>query len=236
MEYPQAVLLDPRSGAFCHELRAHKYIVPCVRWSPSCEHLLATGGVDSKIFLWDIRSAKGYLHSLDQHNGEAGGSRKDLVTAHNGVINGLRFTPDGLYLISCGTDDRVRLWDVALGINTLVNFGSIINNNPRRQRYIDVCYDTNPPVLFVPSAHNVLVFDLFSGNKICTLVGHFSLVNCCVYRSTVNQVYSGSNDMNILLWTPDTEQEINEKEALVNKKEIKKVPLDEDNWSSDGET
>lgn len=41
-------------------------------------------------------------------------------TAHNGRVNGLCFTGDGLYLLTTGTDDRMRLWNSATGENTLV--------------------------------------------------------------------------------------------------------------------
>ena len=36
-----------------------------------------------------------------------------LSVAHNGRVNGLQFTPDGLHLITFATDDRVRLWDLS---------------------------------------------------------------------------------------------------------------------------
>lgn len=42
-------------------------------------------------------------------------------TAHNGRVNGLCFTGDGLYLLTTGTDDRMRLWNSATGENTLVS-------------------------------------------------------------------------------------------------------------------
>ena len=41
-------------------------------------------------------------------------------TAHNGRVNGLCFSGDGLYLITMGTDDRMRLWNSSTGENTLV--------------------------------------------------------------------------------------------------------------------
>ena len=43
-----------------------------------------------------------------------------VVTAHNGHVNGLRFTSDGLFLVSFGTDNQLRLWDAFSGQNTLV--------------------------------------------------------------------------------------------------------------------
>lgn len=43
-------------------------------------------------------------------------------TAHNGRVNGLRFTTDGLHLLTIGTDDRMRLWNSSSGENTLVRW------------------------------------------------------------------------------------------------------------------
>ena len=41
-------------------------------------------------------------------------------TSHNGAVTGLTFTADGLFLLSVGTDSRMRLWDVFFHKNTLV--------------------------------------------------------------------------------------------------------------------
>ena len=44
-----------------------------------------------------------------------------VTVAHGGSVNGLCFSPDGLHLVSFGTDDRLRLWDAVTGKNTLVH-------------------------------------------------------------------------------------------------------------------
>lgn len=236
MEYPHVVLVDPRTGSRCHELRAHCVGVSAVRWSPFAEHLLATGGKDNRIFFWDIRSAKGYLGSLDQHNGEAVGSKKDIITAHNGRISSLKFTRDGLHMVSHGADNRLRLWDVALCKNTLVNYGSIQSIYANFQISLDLCCDSSLPALFVPCNNSINVYDLFSGCRIKTLIGHFNLVTSCVFRSTTHELYSSGNDMNILLWTPDVDKELEEESAIYTP-EFQRISddtgysLDTDEWS-----
>ena len=45
--------------------------------------------------------------------------------AHDGRVTALRCTPDGLFLVSAGTDNRVRLWDLATGRNTDAAYGQV---------------------------------------------------------------------------------------------------------------
>lgn len=49
--------------------------------------------------------------------------------AHNGPVNGVRFTPDGNHIVTCGHDARIRVWDASTGANMLVHFGPRIRNS-----------------------------------------------------------------------------------------------------------
>jgi WD40 repeat protein len=65
------------------------------------------------------------LASLDQHNTASRENGRWLsVTnrAHDGDVNGLEFTSDGLHLVSIGHDDKMRVWDLETGLNTLVSW------------------------------------------------------------------------------------------------------------------
>jgi len=61
--------------------------------------ILATGGYDRLIQLWDIAS----------------GERLKQLTAHNGAVYDLAFSPDGSVLASASGDESVKLWNVASG-------------------------------------------------------------------------------------------------------------------------
>ena len=50
-------LIDFRSGASSHTLTGHSKGVVDVAWSPTSPYLLASGGLDSCIMLWDIRKS-----------------------------------------------------------------------------------------------------------------------------------------------------------------------------------
>lgn len=241
LAHPHVSLVDMRTGSKSHQLHGHKGKVLSVTWSPCAEHLLASGGSDNKIHLWDVRSAKGFLCCLDRHNGatDAKMNKQSATTAHGGAVSSLEFSKDGLHLVSFGTDERVRLWDIASHSNTLVNYGKVENGSSKGLQ-MTICSNANPPLIVVPSEGHILVFDMFTGEKVDTLLGHFNTVNCIQFRPFYQELYSGGNDRNILIWLPyDQQIEAYEeflKEGVVKEKgnlSIVKRQVTEDAWSSD---
>ncbi len=125
-------------------------------------------------------------------------------TAHNGRVNGMCFTPDGLHLLTFGTDKCMRLWNTASGQNTLVNYGAISNDSKKCIK-LCVAQDCQPDLIFVPSAGDIDVYDMFGGEQINTLRGHYNQVNCVLYNGHDQYLYSCANDRNILVWEPQSE-------------------------------
>eukprot|EP00160_Parvularia_atlantis_P002607 Unigene12174_Nuclearia_a/m.37013 Unigene12174_Nuclearia_a/g.37013 ORF Unigene12174_Nuclearia_a/g.37013 Unigene12174_Nuclearia_a/m.37013 type:complete len:358 (-) Unigene12174_Nuclearia_a:135-1208(-) len=124
---PAVRLCDVRTGASTHSLMGHTGGVYAVAWAPLSEHVLATGSADRTIRLWDIRGAgkRQCLQTFDQLNVSRttrsfAERTATTSTAHDGTVNGLQFTPDGLQLLSTSTDGHVRLWSVFDGTNLLV--------------------------------------------------------------------------------------------------------------------
>ncbi|KAH9758275.1 WD repeat-containing protein ATCSA-1 [Citrus sinensis] len=116
-------------------------------------------------------------------------SSQDRATAHYGAVTGLKVTEDGMYLLSAGSDSRIRLWDVESGRNTLVNFETV-----RLQT-----------------------------SKTClTFRGHYEHVNCCCFSSQDQELYTGGNDRQILVWCPS---------RLISDGVDAGPMQDQDNWS-----
>jgi len=124
-------------------------------------------------------------------------------TAHSGRVVGVRFLPDGLRLISLGTDHRLRLWDEATGRNTLVNYGQIQILSRMTVRMAVSPIDSGVTVAFVPAACDIVAFDVEDGQRISVLRGHYGRVNCLAVSQATHCLYSGANDRAILVWTPD---------------------------------
>lgn len=124
-------------------------------------------------------------------------------TAHNGHVNGMCFTPDGLHLLTFGTDENLHLWETFTGKNTMVNFGRI-SNESRKCIKFSACTNSKPELVFVPGDSNIEIFDIYTGLNIATLRGHYNQVNCCYFHPSYQFLISGGNDRNILIWEPIT--------------------------------
>lgn len=198
----QALLVDIRTGSNAHELRGHTNSVLSCQWSPSEEYVLAMGSADNRLLLWDVRTTRQCLKVLDQNNGTGRSSNEETFTAHDGSINGLRFTRNGLFLLSFGTDCRLRLWNVSSGENELINYGFIMNDS-KKSLQLDVSACTSEEFIYVPSGSNIYVYSVHTGVRVKTLLGHFNSVNSCYFHPFNVQLYSGGGDQIILCWADE---------------------------------
>jgi DNA excision repair protein ERCC-8 len=221
---PELLLCDVMSGGFSHRLSGHRAGVWAVAWSPLNEFELMSGGRDGQLRIWDIRRA-GTRAVLDMHDTKsrqgAGNAPSSLppppqpvrpqapgaqtnatlyAKSHESGITGVVPTPDGLFWISAGNDDRVRLWNATSHRHELVHYNDTFNraSKPRQIAVSDDGY-----ALFHPSGSAVQAFDVQRGSTFATLAGgHFEAVNCTAWNGVHEELYTGSNDHNIVVWAP----------------------------------
>ena len=126
-------------------------------------------------------------------------------TAHAGPIIGLSYTQDGNHLISLGKDNTLRLWDSHNGLNTQVNYGRVPLSSVVAETCLQIsCTELcDPNFVFVPSGNNLLMYDIFKGEMKQAFKGHFDSVNCSLYNSVQHEIYTGSKDRNILVWSTE---------------------------------
>ncbi|CAM9968086.1 unnamed protein product, partial [Hapterophycus canaliculatus] len=72
---------------------------------------------------------RGYLKHLKLAPHASRASK--FARAHAGPVNSLCFAPDGCHLLTAGTDNRLRLWHVDTGRNTMTNYLRTLNKRRR---------------------------------------------------------------------------------------------------------
>lgn len=254
-QHPAVRLVDLRSGDSTHSLPGHHGALLTVSWSPTSEQILASGGVDGTVRLWDIRKSSGALGVLDMEDsmgitGTDGMGRsarsRETGKAHNAPVNGITWTDDGSYIISTGHDARIRVWDAATSANTLASFGPTIKNGHLSVLNMATpptsCMPPGKPLLFYPNEKEILMFDLHEGKLLKRLkvpgpniaavrsrTGERNIksrTTGLVWRGQGDGLYSSHTDGQIRSWLPRTVED----DALDREEEegLKRRPDDDE--------
>ena len=235
-QHPAVRLVDLRSGANTHSLAGHQGAVLSVAWSPQNENILASGGSDGSVRFWDVRRSASSLGVLDledsvgipSEHGTSWNSRpRDRGKAHVGPCNGVVWSDDGNYVVTAGHDERIRVWDMSRGANTLSHFGPIVKNS-HLSTLLPILVPSNVTapglqILLYPNEREILMFDMLDG----TLLKRFRIPGVAVaqargnsgqrnirhrttslaWRSGQVELYSGHSDGVIRAFIPWTQQD-----------------------------
>lgn len=236
-QHPAVRLVDLRSGDSTHSLPGHHGALLAVKWSPTAEHILSSGGVDGTVRLWDIRKSSGSLGVLDMEDslgigGTDGMGRsaraRERGKSHSAAVNGISWTDDGQYIITSGHDDRIRVWDAGTGANTLASFGPTIKNGHLSTLNMATsptsCIPTGKELLFFPNEKEILMFELHEGRLLKRLKvpgpstasvrsrkGERNVKNritALVWRGQADGLYSSHTDGQIRAWLPQTIEDV----------------------------
>lgn len=222
-DQPFIRLLDLRAALSAHTLQGHRGKTLCVKWHPQNPNLLASGGFDGEVKVWDIRRSKSCLCRLDMLKTSntllnVDNLTKASVKAHLGPVNGLEWDETGTALYTAGNDDKVRVWDMisslAPPINKLINFGPLTRNkypqciplllNPKAESELQY-------LLFPSDNGDLFVFRTVDGKMVLRLARKgtknsgrtTSMVNAGPFTGTY---FCGTIDGEILSWAPQWDQ------------------------------
>ena len=235
-QHPAVRLVDLRSGSATHSLAGHSGAVLTVSWHPKHENILASGGTDGVVRLWDVRKSASSLGVLDMEDSigvagydglGTGARRREKGRAHNGAANGLAWTDDGRHLVTTGHDERVRVWNMDTGANTLANFGPGLKNNTTTTLLPLIAPShisaAGRETVFYPNPKEVLAYDMHDGImqsrlRVRNLPGaqqsDASVRNpknrttSLAWRAHHVEMYSAHGDGTIRCWRPQTSEDL----------------------------
>jgi DNA excision repair protein ERCC-8 len=235
-QHPTVRLVDLRTGSATHSLAGHFGSVLAVAWHPRDENILTSGGSDGACRLWDVRRSASSLGVLDLDDSigiagcdgrGTGARRRERGKAHIGAVNGITWSEDGQYLVTIGHDEKMRVWKMTTGANTLANFGPALKNTGMTglTPLLPPAH-LSPPghdMVFYPNPGEVLSFDLHSGKMLKRLrapilqKSHASggnvrnlntRVTSLAWRAHHVEMYSAHGDGTIRCFRPRTAEDI----------------------------
>ncbi|CEL94633.1 unnamed protein product [Vitrella brassicaformis CCMP3155] len=124
---------------------------------------------------------------------------KHTGIAHDGRVTSVRFTTDGQYVLSSGTDGHVRLWDALTGGNCFVHFGQTKNKQSLGTTF---AVDTFDDHVFHGVGELVCMFQLKTGRVVRQWRGHLDTVVAVEWNGRRKQVCSGAKDGLIQVFEP----------------------------------
>lgn len=185
----KVTVIDLKTGKSTHMLKGHgSFILSCC-WSPSESNILATGGQDSVIRLWDIRSAKECICIKSEDSGI------------KNIINGLNFTVDGRSLVAISQANQLHCIDLVSSKEPkCIKLGKVSSNFPKTVNPLIVGY-IGFNICIAPYKNKLRIYSLEEEEPLNTLNGHYDDIQCCCFNKDRIEMYSGAKSQNLLFWT-----------------------------------
>jgi len=231
-------LIDIRTSSATHVLSGHQGPIYSVRWSPKRDHLMSSGGSDGRVMLWDVRKSGSALRSLDQlewiksnHYNSLTISERQKIKAHSGIVNCIKFVDDGRFLLTYGTDNRLRLWDSVNWKLVSINYGHIPNNSCKRSLNMDIYnggYTSS--FVFLPSENHMVMCNIHDGCVVERFSEFIGSVRSCVVNPMTCDVYVVSSSPRIRICSP--KQATNVAESVSSESQRSEPNLRNENYSN----
>jgi WD40 repeat protein len=168
----------------------HSDAVYCIACHPFIQNLIATGGVDDKVFLWFVPTAN--------MNGERDPDYRAVeLVGHTDTITSVGFNFNGQQLLSGSYDGSVIIWSVATKEMLLKLEG------PEDIEW--ACWHGRGNAVLAGSKDGT-VWMWLSHNGQCMQVftGHNGLVNCGTFSLDGKHVITSGEDGTLRVWMPKT--------------------------------
>jgi WD domain, G-beta repeat len=119
------------------------------------------------------------------------------ISSHRGGLFRVRFSPDGVHIVTGASDARIRVWDAFTGHSLLESFESC---SSATARLFEISSDSSSLVSTVREGISTHV--LAKGKLVSCLRGHFGTITALAVHPLREEVYSASREGEIFCWSP----------------------------------
>ncbi len=179
-------LWEVDTGKALHTLKAHKYPVSSLAFSPNSQ-IVASGSMDNTIKLWDVSTGE-LLSTL-----KSGFFSND---GHEADVNAVAFSLDGSLLISGGADNTIKIWNVSNGkvLDTL-------NGHEDEITALAVTRREDGILLIASGSKDKTIKLWFDSVPVYTFKGHQDTILSLTFSPDGKLLASGGSDNTIKLWS-----------------------------------
>jgi WD40 repeat protein len=217
-----AKLIDFNTGKIHKTLNGHNSMVLSICFSNDSKYFV-TGGLDGKVVLWNVETgaqirkfnyedANIAVFSVDVSNDnkllatadwsgyvniwdiETGKHIKSIKSHGGSAAYHIKFTPNGLYIISAGLDRKLKLIETDTGeeVRTFIGHTDLVNS-------IDIDSATNK-IITSSWDNTIRVWDFYSGLQTLKINAHNGGVYSARFDTSGKYIVSGGDDYLVKLW------------------------------------
>lgn len=202
----QLLVWEWRSESYVMKQQGHHYDMRCVAYSPNGK-LVATGGDDGKVKVWDTRSWFCFVTFADC----------------GGAVTGVAFAPNGLSVVASSLDGTVRAFDLI----RYRNYRTLVPPEPVQLGCVALDAGGEIVAAGAVDRFEIYVWSLQTGRVLDVLSGHEGPVASLAFSPAGAQLASASWDHTVRVW--DTFEGRAHREALVHATDCVAVA-----WKPDG--